>query len=114
MATLTWSDDPFELRHGADRPTQFHVSQDPDRVREAIAELDEIAGAPPVPDAVRAHLDGVRTIVAIELGWSQLGTMLETVVFEIAYWLAETRGGVIRGANDAWFDHATHRFEPIT
>jgi hypothetical protein len=31
----------------------------------------------------------------------------------VAYFLAEQHGGLIRGPNDAWFDHA-HRWDPIT
>jgi hypothetical protein len=111
---LEWSDDPREIRLAGRRPLQFHVRSAPDRVREAVLELDQIAGAPEVPASVRARLASIQSIIAIEMGMSQLGTMFEIVAFEVAYYLAEQYGGLIRGPNDAWFDHAAHRWDPIT
>jgi hypothetical protein len=111
---LVWSDDPLEIRLEGRRPLQFHVWSTPDRVREEVLELDQIAGAPPMPASVRAHLASVQSIIAIEMGWSQLDTMFEIVAFEVAYHLAQQHGGLIRGPNDAWFDHAAHRWDPIT
>jgi len=110
---VRWNAEPLEIQFEGRRPLQFHVWTDPDRLREEIAELDQIAGLV-VPNAVREHLRAVRCIVALEVGFSQLETMFEVVAFEIAYWLAETSGGVIKGFNDAWFDHAAHRWNPLT
>lgn len=113
ISHLVWSDDPLEIRLEGRRPLQFHVWSAPDRVREEVFELDQIAGAPAVPASVRGHLASVQSIIAIELGASQLDTMFEIVAFEVAYYLAEQHNGLIRGPNDAWFDHAAHRWNPI-
>jgi hypothetical protein len=88
---------------------QFHVTLDAEGIRARVAELDEIV----VPAAVRELLRGVRQIVAIEMAHTQLDTMFEMVAFEIAYWLCETRGGVILGPHDHWFDHDTYRWKPF-
>jgi hypothetical protein len=111
---LVWSDEPLEIRLENRRPLQFHVWSAPDRVREEVAELDQIAGAPSIPPSVRAHLASIQSIIAIEMGSSQLETMFEIVAFEVAYYLAQQHRGLIRGPNDAWFDHAQHRWDPIT
>jgi hypothetical protein len=106
MDALVWSDEPSQVGQPNKRPLQVHVWSDPDRVR---TELEELSA---VPDGVK--LDGVTTVVALEFGISQLETMLEIVGFEIAYWLAEHYDGVIKADNDAWFDHAAHRWDPYT
>ena len=111
---LVWSDDPLEIRLAGRRPLQFHVWSTPDRVREEVLELDQIAGTPAEPASVRAHLASIQSIIAIEMGASHLNTMFEIVAFEVAYYLAEKHRGLIRGPNDAWFDHAAHRWKPIT
>lgn len=112
LATLAWRDDPFEIHCEGRRPLQFHVWTDADRLRTEIEELDEIEGLV-VPPSVREHVKSVRMIVAIEMGFTQLETMFEVVAFEVAYWLAERGKGVIKGPNDAWFDHDQHRWDPI-
>jgi hypothetical protein len=112
MAALEWHDHPLELRHEGRRPVQFHVWTDPARLREEVDELDQIEGQL-VPPSVREHLRSIRAIVALEMGFTQLETMFEVVGFEVAYWLAETYRGVIKGPSDAWFDHDTHRWDPI-
>ena len=110
LASLTWSDEPFEIRaKGERRPLQLHVWTSAERVREEVAELGD-----DVPASVKRHLERTKMIVAIEMGFSQLETMFEVVAYEVAYWLAEQGEGVIRGANDAWFDHDAHRWDPIT
>ncbi|MEO8839966.1 MAG: hypothetical protein ABI591_05035 [Kofleriaceae bacterium] len=111
LAGLVWSE--TEVGQPDKRPLQVHEWTDPDRVRSEIAELDEIA-ATVVPDSVRARLEGVTTIVAIEYGIGQIGTMLEVVGFEIAYWLAAHYDGVIKSDHHAWFDHDAHRGDPYT
>ena len=40
--------------------------------------------------------------------------MFEVVVLEIAFWLASIGRGVIRGPDELWYDHAAHRWQPIT
>lgn len=111
LAELVWTE--TEVGQPNKRPLQFYEWTDPERVRSEIAELDEIASIV-VPDSVRARLEGVTTVVAIEFGISQLDTMLEVVGFEIAYWLAEHHDGVIKADNGAWFDHDAHRWDPFS
>jgi hypothetical protein len=111
LASLSWTNKPSEIRAEKQRALRLHVWTDAKRVRAELAELDEVKG--PVPVSVRPRLAGVKAVVAIELGFSQLETMFEVVGFEIAYWLAETRDGVIKGPNDAWFDHTAHRWNPF-
>lgn len=109
-AAITWSDEPLEIRHEGRRPVQFHVWTDAARVRE---EIEELAENTELPASVSTHLQSVRAIVALEMGFSQLETMFEILAFEIAYWLAGVGHGLIRGPNDAWFDHRAHRWKPI-
>src|SRR5262249_47744188 len=109
---LVWSDNPLELQYEGRRPVQFHEWTEPERVRTEIAELDERDLQ--VPDSVREHMQSVQAIIALEMAFTQLETMFEVVAFEIAYWLCEKYRGVILGPNDEWFDHAAHRWEPIT
>jgi hypothetical protein len=110
MDSIEWSAEPLELRFPERRPIQFHVHDDAERVRVEIAELDE--RDLDIPDAVREHMKRVACVVALEMAWTQLETMFEVVGFEIAYWLAETCGGVILGTNDRWFDGGAHRWDP--
>lgn len=110
MGSLEWSDAPPEIRSPERRPLQFHTWTGA-RADEEVAELDERDLE--IPTAVRLRLIGVKQVFAIEMGLSQLDTMYETVAFEIAYWLAEHRDGVILGENDAWFDHDKHRWDPF-
>ena len=106
MAALVWSNEPSRVGQPNKRPLQVHVWTDPALVH---IELDELSNV-----LASVHLDGITTVVALELGISQLDTMLEVVGFEIAYWLAEHHDGVIKADNGAWFDHDTHRWDPYT
>jgi hypothetical protein len=109
LASLEWHGD--EIRSDGRRPLQFWITTDAAGVRERIEEL----GLPDlsIPAAVRAHLAGVRQTCAIELAFTQLDSMYEAVCFEVAYWLCDTRDGVIRGPQDSWFNHADHRWNPF-
>ncbi len=110
---LQWQAEPLELGAEGQRPLQFHVRTEADRIREAIDELDELDEVP-VPAAVREHLRSIRAIIAIEFGIGQLETMFEAVGFEIAYWLAKVSRGVILGPDDQWYGLGPRRREPIT
>lgn len=86
MRSLVWS--ATEVHAEGRRPLQLHRWTDA-RAREEVAELDE--RDLDVPAAVRERLRGVTQVIAIEIGFSQLDTMLETVAFEIGYWLRAPR-----------------------
>ena len=104
MKKLTWKAD--SVGEKAKRGLVLHVWTEPKRVKTELEELGK------VPKGVKPRLAGVRTVVAIEYGLSQVDTMLEVVAFEIAYRLAETHDGVIKADNGAWFDHDAHRWNP--
>lgn len=96
MDQLSWNDEPLEFTVETDRrPVQFWVLTDLADIKEEIEELVAESDIK-IPPSVEERLADVCSIVAIELGWSQLQTMYEVVAFEIAYWLAETFNGVIR------------------
>lgn len=112
MDDLKWQERPLELGAEGQRPLQFHARTDPAQIDTELAELDEVDGIE-VPASVREHLRSTRAIVALELGFAQLETMFAVVAFEIAFWLASTGRGVIRGPDELWYDHAAHRWQPI-
>jgi hypothetical protein len=109
MEGLYWQNDPLEIGQEGSRPIQIHIWREPSRLKEEIAEISEKK----LPGAVSEHLKNIHTIVALELGISQLRTMYEVVAFEIAYWLAETKQGLICSPDDLWFDHDKHRWQAI-
>jgi len=109
MRGLRWGDNPLRFGQEGQRPVQVHLWTDSEHLQEEIAELE--LGALPV--SIRSHLGEVRAIVALEIGFSQLKSMVEVVAFEIAYWLAETYEGLIHAPDESWYDHDVHRWDPI-
>jgi len=109
MDSLIWSNDSLEIGHEGDRPIQIHIWNEPERVKE---ELEEALDFEP-PKKVCKHLKNLKTVIALEMGFPQLDTMLCSVAFEVAYWLAETKKGLIRSQDDLWFDHKKNRYDPI-
>ena len=107
MKSLQWRDNPLEIGQEGIRPIQIHIWNSPDRIKEEIAELSH------TPSSVSQHLEKVKTIVALEFGISQLKTMHEVIAFEIAYWLSETKHGVIRAPDNSWYDYDQHRWKAI-
>lgn len=106
MDSLQWRNNPLGFGQKESRPAQIHIYNDPEEIKEMIEEVEE---APPLVK----HIASIKTIVAIEMGISQLETLYEVVAFEIAYWLAETHRGVILSPTDYWHDHDKYRFKPI-
>lgn len=106
MEHLQWKQNPLEIVSEDERPIQIHIWNNSKRIEEEITELD-------APIQVQKHLANIKTIVAIEFGISQLGTMAEILAFEIAYWLAETKTGLICSPSNRWYDHDKHRWDPI-
>lgn len=113
LERLRWRADPLEFGYDGARPVQIHVWTDPDRIRVQLDELEH-GQDPPLPPSVRERLRSTRAVVALDLGVSQLESMLSVVAFEIAYHLAETCEGVIQGPDERWYDHTAPDCEPIT
>lgn len=110
MDAVQWRKSPLEIGLEGQRPLQIHLWNTADRLQEEIAEImDEVE----VPTRVAAHLPHVKAIVALEFGIPQMGTMIEVIGFEVAYWLAETKNGLILAPEDDWFDASDHRWDPI-
>lgn len=109
MGTLHWKSNPLGLAQKGERPVQIHIWNKKDRIQEELEEIED----QDLPEMVQKHLTKVKTIVAIELGESQLHTMYEIIAFEIAYWLAENKRGLICSPDDAWFDHDEYRWDAI-
>ncbi len=107
MDALAWQQEPLQFSIPDQRPVQFHFWTEPARIQEEIGEVEN------PPARVAAHLQQVRSIIALELGISQERTMFEAVAFEVAYWLAENHKGLILGYNGDWYDHDDHRWDPI-
>jgi hypothetical protein len=108
MDHLIWTTDPLAFGLKDERPVRIHVWNDPARIKEEIEELEDR-----MPPSVAGRIGKTKSIVALELGISQVRTMNEVVGFEIAYWFSETKNGLIMGPYDSWFDHAEHRWDPI-
>lgn len=109
MGTLHWKANPLGLAQKGEHPVSIHIWNKKDRIQEEIEEINEMD----VPSRVQKHLEKVKTIVAIEIEDTQLETMYEIIAFEIAYWLAETKRGLICSTDDAWFDHDENRWDAI-
>ena len=110
MDAVQWRKTPFEVGLEGARPLQIHLWDTADRIAE---EVEEIIEEVEVPSRVAAHLSHVKAIVALEFAIDQMGTMIEVIGFEIAYWLAETYNGLILAPEDDWFDAGDHRWDPI-
>jgi hypothetical protein len=96
-------DEPFttyELRYRPDpkvRPVFVHRWADPSRVAEEIAEVVERLEP---SSTVIAQLQKSVEIVALELGFSQLGDMGVVFAYEVARYLAQKGDGLILDVED--------------
>jgi hypothetical protein len=106
---LKWSSFPISFYQDDKRPVQITVCSERERLKEEITEILQRK----LPASVQDHMKNVTSIVILELGFSQLNTMFEIVAFEVAYWLAETRHGLILSPYGLWFDHCDNRWRPI-
>ncbi|NEO85406.1 MAG: hypothetical protein F6J87_14325 [Spirulina sp. SIO3F2] len=109
METIQWSNEPLSFGQEGQRPVQFHLWTERERILEEIWELP--ASTPPL---IQQHLEHIQAIVALEIRISQLRTMFEVVAFESAYWLAETYVGIIQADDGQWYDYDEHRWQPIS
>ena len=106
LEKLVWKQESLSIELEEERPIQIQVWNSDKKILAETEELDP-------PFKVQQHLANVKTIVAIEFGISQHGTMFEVLAFEIAYWLVETNDGLICSPENSWFDHDKHRWDPI-
>lgn len=110
MDAITWKDIPISVGLAKERPLVVHQWLEAERVSEEVKEVTEREG---LPSKVLENLAGVRAVVAIEMGLCHFGNMHEVLAFELAYALSEQFQGLICDANDQWYDHAEHRWDPI-
>ncbi|OJV16989.1 MAG: hypothetical protein BGO21_29565 [Dyadobacter sp. 50-39] len=107
--TLKWSDSPISFYQEGVRPVQISLYNEEKRLKEEIEETLQRN----LPNSVRKHMESVTSVVILELGISQSNTLFEIVAFEIAYWLADTKHGLILSPDGLWFDHCDNRWQPI-
>ena len=112
MDNLSWQSNPLQFVEQGKRPVFFHVWEDEGRIADELEELKEKIEF--IPTTVKEKLTTIKSIVAIELGIIQIRTMNEVIAFEIAYWLSESKSGVILDYNDNWYDHDKNRWTPIS
>jgi hypothetical protein len=110
LANMKWSADPLQFHLYDRRPVQIEVCHEGGRVAEELAEAAEGS----LPALVKAHLEQVKSVVILELGISQAKTMFEIVAYEIAYWLSESKRGVILSWDGFWYDYGDNRWRPIS
>lgn len=109
LDSLKWSSFPISFYQDGKRPVQITVYGESERLKEEIMEIRQRK----LPTPVQNHMENVTSVVILELGFTQLNTMFEIVAFEIAYWLADTRHGLILSPHGLWFDHFDNRWQPI-
>jgi hypothetical protein len=89
------------------RQVDVHLWTDPEVVAEELDEADEWLEEldEKVRKAVLRRLKGVVTVVAVEIGWTQLGNRDMGVVLgsEVAIHLAREADGVLRDWDDSWW-----------
>jgi len=106
---LSWQQQlhQFELSYES-APVQLHLWNSPEFIQNKIKKIDNR-----IPNSIRPRLQQTRSILALELDWSQLSTMYEIVAFEVAYWLAENENALICSPEENWYDHDIHRWHPF-
>lgn len=98
----------FEVRYrpAKGRPLIVYRWADPKRVQEELTETEEnnLAGRRGRGvAAVRKALTGVVEVIAVELGLVHLEDMGLVIAGQVAEYLADLSGGVIRDTNDEWW-----------
>ena len=103
-------DSPFEFYRLVYRPgdvRQIDVERwsSIDEVRGELAELieDLEAEGDPILPKIRPHLDSVVDIVDASFGSSPGEVMAPILASEVTRWLAAQFGGIIRAADDTWW-----------
>ena len=98
--------DGFQLHYQPEGERQLAIRRwnDPARVAEEAREvLEQIEGdATAAATQIREHMRGLKAVVAVELGFTQLEDMGVVFAYEVARWFAQTRRGLIKGDNENW------------
>jgi len=91
-------------RPEGERQLAIHFWTSPSRVQEEIEEALERIQSKKTAGArtIRKHLGGVKAVVGIEIGFSQLEDMGIVFAYEVARWFGEHKSGLIYGEQDAW------------
>jgi hypothetical protein len=96
-------------RPGPVRQIDVERWSSPDEVEGDIAELleDLEAGAEPLLPRIRPHLESVVDVVSASFGSAPGEAMAPILASEVARWLAEHFDGIIRAADDTWWQLGT-------
>jgi hypothetical protein len=88
--------------------------QTAEEVRGVIAEvLDGLKGHPALP-RIRAHLEQTVDVASASFGSSPGEEMAPVLASEVTRWLAEKFDGIIRAADNSWWELGRHHeFQPL-
>jgi hypothetical protein len=96
------------------RPIQVHRWTDTERVEEELEEARERLEDQPLSDTVNTHLEGVKEVIGIELGFSQMNDMGIVFADVVARWLATSLVGLVEMPDERWYAIGEHgEFKPL-
>ncbi|NJK53217.1 MAG: hypothetical protein HC936_11170 [Leptolyngbyaceae cyanobacterium SU_3_3] len=99
-------DDGYELhyRPEGERQLIIHCWTMPERVKEEIEEVLELfeGDSSEIEIRIREHMRNVRSVIGIEMGFSQLKDMGVVFAYEVARWFGQKYGGLIKDDDDNW------------
>jgi hypothetical protein len=108
----------YRLCYRPDGTRQIDIDrwQTADEVRGVVTEVLEDLGSErhPALGRVRAHLEQTVDIVSASFGSWPGQEMAPVLASEVARWLAEKFGGIIRAADDSWWELGPHHeYQPL-